>query len=386
MASTRSGSKHDHVRTVRSTTRTRVKHLKHQLGSKTVSTSADGRTKRVAQTRAALHLRHMPPVSVEHPRALQLSGQGAAEHESLSVVEALPVPFEFTNLDKPVLADASERPIIKAEVIAYYASVAELMLPHVQHRPLTLVRWPEGHGTHCYVQRHAHANTPEAVQRVPIREAHKRAECMLVRDVSGIIALAQLATLEIHTWCCRAPQIARPDRLVLGVHAEHEQPWDAVIVAAVELRQRLTDVGLDSFVHLTGDGGLQVVTPLKVRLTWPEQRQVARAVVDSMAKDAPDRYLVQSRKGRAQDRVVLDASPSGWGATAVAPYSLRALPGAPVAAPITWDELMAGARTGDFALHGIAKRIVPGAPDPWAGFREVEQALSRKALRSLGCV
>jgi bifunctional non-homologous end joining protein LigD len=331
----------------------------------------------------------MPAVSVEHPRALPLSGQSAAEHESLSFVEALPVPFEFTNLDKPVLADASERPIIKAEVIAYYAAVAELMLPHLQHRPLTLVRWPEGHGTHCYVQRHAHANTPEAVQRVPIREAHaglRSAECMLVRDVSGIIVLAQLATLEIHTWCCRAPQLARPDRLVLGVHAEREQPWDAVVVAAVELRQRLTDVGLDSFVQLTGDGGLHIVTPLKVRLTWPEHRRVARAIVDLMAKDATDRYLVQSRKGSAQGRVVLDASLSGWGATAVAPYSLRALPGAPVAAPITWDELMAGAGTSDFALHGIAKRIVPGAPDPWAGFREVEQALSRKALRSLGCV
>jgi len=319
---------------------------------------------------------------------LQPSGQGALDRETLSFVEALPVPFELTNLDKPVLSDASQRPIVKAEVIAYYAAVAELMLPHLQQRPLALVRWPERHGSHCYVQRHAHANTPDAVQRVPITQAHKRAEYMLIRDVSGVIALAQLATLEIHTWCCRAPQLARPDRLVIGVHVESDEPWDSVIVAAVELRQRLTDVGLDSFVHMTGDGGLQVVTPLKLRLTWPAHRQVARAIVDVMVKDAPDRYLVHSRHSRhaeTQGRVVLDASLSSWSATAVAPYSLRALPSAPVAAPITWDELMAGARTSDFALHSINKRLAPGAPDPWAGFVEVEQALSRKALRSLGC-
>jgi bifunctional non-homologous end joining protein LigD len=154
-----------------------------------------------------------------------------------------------------------------------------------------------------------------------------------------------------------------------------------VVEAALELKQRLGELELESFVQTTGGKGLHVVAPLHRRMTWEQHKDFAFGMAELMAKQHPKRYLTSMRKADRKGRIFLDYLRNGRGATAVAPYSTRARTGATVAAPITWDELEAGAKPADFDVHTMIERL--GRPDPWQGYAKLEQSISASALRGV---
>jgi bifunctional non-homologous end joining protein LigD len=156
-----------------------------------------------------------------------------------------------------------------------------------------------------------------------------------------------------------------------------------VIEAAVEMRSRLNDLGLTSFVQTTGGKGLHVVAPLTPRSSWDEHKELSRLIAGKMAEDQPKRYVINQRKQLRKGRIFLDYLRNARGATAVAPYSTRARATATVAAPITWDELMAGAQPSDFTLRSMIKRMGKDTSDPWAGYFDLKQRLGKAALRTL---
>jgi bifunctional non-homologous end joining protein LigD len=301
--------------------------------------------------------------------------------DTLQLVKQLPVKVALTNLDKVLYPESKLR---KADVIAYYAAVCERMLPHVRGRPLTLVRCPNGAGAKCFFQKHASDSTPDVIERVPIEENHERAEYMAIRDLDGLIALAQMGVLEVHTWGCHKPAVEKPDKLVIDIDPDQSVPWERVVEAAFELRERLEGIGLTSFVQTTGGKGLHVVAPLQPRLSWDEHKQLAFALAEDMARAQPKRYLTNMKKSLRKGRIFLDYLRNGRGATAVAPYSTRARTHATVAAPITWDELEGGAKPADFTLRSMIERTLPNARDPWSGYDDVKQSIARTALRKLG--
>lgn len=304
----------------------------------------------------------------------------SATADTKALVQRLPLSFKLSNLDKLLYPEAKVR---KADVIAYYATIAKLMLPHVARRPLTLKRCPNGAGTQCFFQKHANKTTPATIQRVMIAESDGEGEYMTIHDLDGLVALAQLGVLEIHTWGCHEDHVEQPDKLVFDIDPDPALDWELIVETAVEVRERLSDVGLESFVQTTGGKGLHVVAPVQPKLDWQQHKQFAHALVEVMAAENPERYLTTMNKAQRKGRIFLDYLRNGRGATAIAPYSTRAHASATVAAPITWDELMEGVTNADFTLRSMVERISADKYDPWKGYAKLKQGISVKALRGL---
>jgi bifunctional non-homologous end joining protein LigD len=296
-----------------------------------------------------------------------------------AIPKSLPSSVQLTNLDKVLYPDEG---LTKAAVIAYYAVAAERMLPLVADRPLMLLRCPDGRHRQCFFQKHVGMGVPDVLQRVPVPEGDGEGEYMAASSAEGLIALAQLGALELHMWGCRRDQIERPDLLVMDLDPDESLPWQAVCDAAVELRQRLADLSLESFVKTTGGKGLHVVAPVARRLEWDEFKAFAHDLAVAMVRDQPSRYVAVAGKARRAGKIFVDYLRNGRGSTAIAPYSTRARPGATVAAPITWDELAAGVKPADFTVFTMPSRLAERR-DPWAGFADVRQSITAASRRAL---
>ena len=303
----------------------------------------------------------------------------AASGDPLELVSALPLPYPLTNLEKVLYPEIGLR---KGDVLAYYAVVADRMLPDLAGRVLTLVRCPDGRDRHCFFQKHATDGVPKAVQRVPIvEEGGKREPYMAVRDLAGLLALPQLGALEIHAWVAHADKVERPDQLVFDVDPDVGLAWDRVVDAADDLRAALREDGLESFVKTTGGKGLHVVAPVARRRAWDEHRDYARGIAERLAERSPDRYTTSIRKRDRTGRIFLDWLRNGRGATAVVAYSTRAREGATVATPLTWKELAAGVDPHDFTVATVPRRIAAQSRDPWEGYADLGQGIPGTARR-----
>jgi len=321
-------------------------------------------------------------VTLPRPANEQVLPHGRAPKPELGgVLRKMPLPFPLTNLDRIVYP---QQRITKGKLLAYFDAVAERMLPHVVDRPLTLVRCPDGVGHPCFWQKHVSAGTPAIVDHVSIiEEDNERAEYMAVHDETGMLAIVQLGTLEIHTWACRKDKIERPDLLVFDLDPDTSISWDKVVQAAFELRSRLIDVELESFVKTTGGKGVHVIAPIGRRVGWDGLKRFARGVADQMAADEPERYTTNPLKLRRKGKIFIDYLRNARGATFVAPYSPRARPGAPVATPLTWSELKRGVDPASLTLTTIPARLASHA-DPWDGIYELEQDITAAAWNSIG--
>lgn len=302
--------------------------------------------------------------------------------ELLELVAQLPLGFSLTNLDKVLYP---EQGITKGELIAYLAVVAEWMLPHVADRPLTIVRCPEGRRKPCFFQKRILAGSPPAIHPLPIHElSGEVVEYMRIRDMPGLLALAQLGTLEIHTWGSRADKPERPDLMVFDLDPDVDLGWDRVALAALAMRRQLHDLGFTSFVKTTGGKGLHVVAPIERRQSWDELKAFTKAVAEAMERDAPDLYTSNMAKRARRGKVFVDYLRNGRNATFIAPYSPRARAGAPVAVPITWDELARGIDPLAFTTASVPRRLAKLAADPWKAMLEVKQAITAASWRAVG--
>ena len=297
------------------------------------------------------------------------------------ILRQLRVGFAFTNLEKVLYPEIG---LTKADLVAYFALVADWLLPQVAGRPLTLVRCPEGHTGACFFQKHANAGVPDAVDRIEIREEDGSVGTyMAIHDVAGLLAAPQLGALELHTWVSHVEDLERPDQLVFDIDPDEDLPFERVALTAQLLRQRLGDLGLESFVKTTGGKGLHVVAPVKPRHAWDEHKDFAYAVALALERDAPDRYTTNARKAQRKGRIYLDYLRNGRGATAVAPYSTRRRPGAPVATPLTWSELEHGIDPKKLDVIAVSKRLASLRQDPWAGYAKLRQSIRESARRKL---
>ena len=302
--------------------------------------------------------------------------------ELLALVQQLPLGYKLTNLDKVLYP---EQNITKGELIAYLAVVADWMLPHVARRPLTLVRCPEGRAKPCFFQKHVLPGSPSSIHKVPIEEDDGEiVDYMQVHDMPGLLALAQLGTLEIHTWGAHADKPDRPDLMVFDLDPDVGVGWERVALTAFELRRRLNEIGIQSFVKTTGGKGLHVVAPVERRQGWDEFKAFTKAVVEQMERDEPSAYVTVMTKARRKGKIFLDYLRNGYNATFIAPYSPRARAGAPVAVPITWEELAHGVDPLAFTTATVPRRLATLATDPWAGINELEQRITAAAWRAVG--
>jgi bifunctional non-homologous end joining protein LigD len=311
----------------------------------------------------------------------------ANQNELVSLVEQLPVGFKLTNLTKVLYPDQG---ITKGELIAYLAVVAESALPHIAGRPLTIVRCPEGlratgKGRSCFFQKKILPGSPPAIDVVPIEESDgETVDYMQVHDMPGLVALAQLGTLEIHTWGSHADKLEKPDLLVFDLDPDVGLGWEKVALAAFELRRRLHDAGLESFVKTTGGKGLHVVAPVARTIGWDDFKAFSKLAVEAMERAEPALYTTNMAKAARRGKIFLDYLRNGRGATFIAPYSPRARPGAPVAVPIGWDELAHGVDPATFTTVTVPRRLVTLRDDPWAAMTGLKQSITASAWRAFG--
>lgn len=280
---------------------------------------------------------------------------------------------EGVRLSSPDKVLYPEQGITKGELADYYVAVAERMLPHVAFRPITMVRCPAGSETKCFYQRHAGSGVPEQLHEVTIPGFEE--PYLYISDVAGLVALVQMGVLEIHPWGVTKDRPDKADRIVFDLDPDEGLGFSDVISAAREVRTRLKGLGLESFVKTTGGKGLHVVVPVEPTADWREVKSFARGVSAQMAADAPDKYLTKVSKAERVGRTFIDYLRNDPTSTAVAPYSTRARPGAPVATPLRWDELGPKLDPKTFTIRTVPARLGRQRADSWAEMLTLRQRL-----------
>jgi bifunctional non-homologous end joining protein LigD len=308
------------------------------------------------------------PATPRRPHSA-LSGKNG-QHKNRRVV--------LTNPDRVLYP---EGPITKRELAEYYEKVADWILPHLMHRPLVILRCPEGREHACFFQRHMGQGMPAAIHGIEVLEKEGTELCMTIEDRDGLVALAQLGALEIHPGGSRDDELDRPDRLIVDLDPGEGVEWSALVRAAREVRDRLNDLKLASFVRTTGGKGLHILVPLARTIDWKQLKSFAHAFARWLESDAPDRYIATMSKARRAGKIYVDYLRNERGATAIASYSTRARRGATVATPVRWDELGARLDPQAFDIHSVPVRLKRVRHDPWEGFFEVRQSLSKSALK-----
>lgn len=277
-------------------------------------------------------------------------------------------PPRISSADRIVYAGAG---ISKGDVADYYRTVAARMLPGIAGRPLSLLRCPDGVGGECFFQKHFAESLGMHVDAVALAEkGGGRARYIAVHDADGLLELVQMNALEFHPWGATVDDLEHPDVLVFDLDPGPDVDWDAMLAAAREVRDRLADVGLQSFARLSGGKGVHVVLPVAPVHGWEQAKGFCEAFAKTMAQVAPKRFVANASKAQRRGRIFIDWLRNGRGATSVASWSLRARPGAGVAMPVRWNEL---GRTGGGDHYGLAaarNRAARLKSDPWAGWEQ----------------
>ena len=277
-----------------------------------------------------------------------------------------------------------EQGLTKQDLAAYYEAISPWMLPHVEGRPLSLVRCPSGRTKACFYQKHWSGTLPEVLDTVDIREASGATGAYtVVRDAAGLVSLVQHGVLEIHLWGARADDVESPDRIIFDLDPAPGISWARIREGALRLRELLSELGLETWIKTTGGKGLHVALPIARHSTWSEVSAFARAVADRLSSEEPERYLAKASKAERKGKIFVDWLRNTRGATAIAPWSTRAREGATISAPISWKELATLKSADQYTVENIHVLAGKQKRDPWGEMIRSKQRLTAAMLKRL---
>jgi bifunctional non-homologous end joining protein LigD len=313
-----------------------------------------------------------------HPTAVAVAAKVASKKaKTPSKSSATSAPVRLTHPEK-ILDEESQ--LTKQQLADYYWAVAPHMLPHIEGRPLSLVRCPEGSGKPCFFQKHVNHLLPPGIGSVDVADKKGKIEPYItLSSAEALAGLAQMGVLEVHPWGSRNDDLEHPDRIIIDLDPDVAISWPRLAESATEVRKQLKKLGLESFLKSTGGKGLHVVVPIVPEYDWVAIKQLAHAFVLQMEKEQPGLYLTKMNKAARKDRIFLDYLRNERGATAVAAFSPRARAGAPVSLPLNWSDLKLAERpvahVADFEeWEGRLNR------DPWKQLLKSPQRITSKIL------
>jgi bifunctional non-homologous end joining protein LigD len=291
---------------------------------------------------------------------------------------------EISRPDKVLFPDDG---LTKRELCDYYARVADVMLPHLQGRPLTMHRFPDGIGEEGFYQKSLPEHYPDWMRRATV---HRKGEGdtiqqPLLENRASLVFCADQAMITAHTALARVPSLQSPDRLVFDLDPPDDDGFSAVRQAAEDLHDLLEELELPSFLMTTGSRGMHVAIPLVGQKNYETPAQVAGEVAELLSSRRPDIYTTEFRKEARRGRLFLDTRRNYYGQTSVAPYSVRALKGAPVATPLRWRELRdERLHARRYTMKNLFRRLGQ-IEDPWSRIRESASGLekARRRLKKL---
>jgi bifunctional non-homologous end joining protein LigD len=265
--------------------------------------------------------------------------------------------------------------ITKRDLAAYYDQVADTMLPHLRGRALNVQRYPRGIAETGFIQQDFAGSLPDWMSGVRVAKEGGTVQHVVVERPEALQWLANQSCITLHAWQSRRDRLDNPDRLVFDLDPS-DNDFAVVRATAHATAGALGDLGLACYVQTTGSRGLHVVAPLRADADFDTARQFARDVSEVVAADDPAHRTVEARKNKRDGRVYLDIMRNAYAQTAVAPYSVRARDGAPVATPLEWDELdNRRLRADRFTVRDVPKRLA-GQPDPWADMSRHARSLT----------
>ena len=272
--------------------------------------------------------------------------------------------------------------ITKYEIAEYYYSVSRWMVSHVTGRPLTLVHCPEGLAGPCRFMKHSKLWGPEVLRRVRIQEKKKVGEYMVADDARGLVGLAQMGVLEVHTWNSTTDDIEHPNRIVFDLDPGENVEWKAVVSAAKLVHRVLSSLGLKSFAKTTGGKGLHVVAPLLPHADWLECLEFSRNIADAIERQDPTLFTTKFAKEGRESKILLDYLRNNRTNTSIAAYSTRARPGAPVSFPLSWKEVRPGLDPRRFTVETVIPRLKRMRTDPWRDYWQTKQRLTKTMMKA----
>ncbi|MFW5866815.1 MAG: non-homologous end-joining DNA ligase [Armatimonadota bacterium] len=286
--------------------------------------------------------------------------------------------IDISSRDKVFFPDAG---LTKGDVIDYYESVADTMVPHMKRYGVSMQRFPDGLEGGSFYNKDTPDYFPDWIKRVtvPKREGGSY-DAPIVDSRAALVYMANQAVLTPHLYLARTDDLRHPDRMIYDLDPpEGTADFSSVRQAALDIREVMDDLDLMPWVMTTGSKGYHLVIPLDRSADFDEVREFAHDVALVLVRRHEDTYTLQQRKNKRGERVFLDVLRNSYGATAVAPYAVRAREGAPVATPISWDELEGGADPREWTIESVPDRLAQKG-DPWAGMmRHARSVGSRRA-------
>ena len=273
-----------------------------------------------------------------------------------------------------------EQGITKGDLALYYQQIADWIMPHVENRPLTLVRCPEGYKKQCFYQRHARESVDGAIHSIPVKEGKAAASYLYIDSLPGLVALVQMGVLELHTWGSRKERLEQPDRIIFDLDPDPSVSWKTLCEAAQDMRSRLSELKLETFVKTTGGKGLHLVVPIVPKQDWNFVKDFSSSVAQSMVRAAPERFTATMSKSQRKGKIFIDYLRNARTASAVCAYSPRARSGAPVSMPVRWEELSEDVRS-RFTIRNTYDRLKHLRKDPWQHYEAARIALTRAMLQ-----
>ncbi|GAA1873651.1 non-homologous end-joining DNA ligase [Brevibacterium marinum] len=276
--------------------------------------------------------------------------------------------------DKEMFGSDDGGPITKADLAKYYADVAEVMLPHIRDRPISMQRFPDGVGSEWFYEKKYPEHFPEFVESVRVATMDGEQNQVMIDNARTLVYLVDQACITPHTWLATSADLDHPDQLIVDL--DPSVPGIAAVRrATVMVGELMDELGLNAFVKTTGSRGYHVQVPLIVEHDFDEVRDFARNCARVLVDRDPELLTIEARKNKRGDRVLVDIARIAYAQTAVPPYAVRSRPGAPVATPITWDEL-SSIDPQDYTMKSVRNRLAQRA-DPWNAMARHRQGIAK---------